>query len=1227
MTKKIVATSSYAQSKIRTSLVLMALGLVAWFSPGTGNAQTVTEFFTPSSGNAPFNIASGPDGNLWFLNQNVSGKTAIGKLSPTTGAIINYTAGITPGAGITFFTAGPDGNVWFTEGNTNKIGRITPTGTITEFSVGLSPASSPNDITLGPDGNLWFVEYAGNKVGRITPAGVITEFSVGITANAGPLHIVAGSDGALWFTESRLNKIGRIATDGTVAEFAAGISAGAGVQFIVAGADGNLWFTEYDINKIARITPAGAVTEFAAGISPNAVLSGLARGADNNLWFTEYGPNKIACITAAGAVTEFVVPTVSAGPESIAAASDGKLWFTERSTGWFGNVVPATGTIAEMQGLPVNSGLGAIAMDAAGNHWFVESNPSKLGRVSNAGAFNQFGGITAPGGIEGMAVDPSGNMWFTEYANNAIGRMITAGAGAGTVAEFKAGITPGAGPEDIAAGQDGNLWFIERSTGNIGRITPTGAVTEYTGVASPGDPAFRVTTTYSGGKLLVWFAYINSNRIGRFDPAANALTNFFVALNAGVSAMTTGPDGNVWFTEYGTGQIGRVTLAGHVDEFVVASGTGLELTGIATGPDGNLWFTEYNANKIGRITTAGVVREYSAGISPSAGVYKIAEGNDQAMWFTESKANQIGRISVPNPSPDLTITKTHAGNFHAGQTGATFTIGIRNVGSTDTVGAVTVTDTLPAGLTATAASGTGWTCSTAVSCARSDALTSGNSYEPITVTVDVAANAAASLTNTANVGGGGDTALDNNSASDTVSVDASLQIGSDVNPAVYGQTVMLTATLADATSPSGSVVFCDGGTVSGTTCSGGNVLCGGPVALTATASGGSAACAVGTLVVATHPIAAGYSGDAHNAPLVAQNVLAEVVNAAATATAVAPSSANIALGQSVVVGIAVAAIAPGKGTPTGSVVVSDGAVSCLVLLPATTCSLTPTSVGSRTLTATYTPDNGNFLASSDSAGLTVNPAPAGIVLSSSANPSSLGQPVTLTATLTSTNGNPVPTGTVNFVDGTITIANCSGVQLNAGVASCTTSTLSAGSHLLQANYAGDINTTKSSGTLQQIVNPARTSMTLTASPNPAMVGETVSLTAKVASTAPASIAAPRSAPATANSGKSAAPTAVPAASPTGSVTFYDGATQIGSGTLDANGVATSDLTSLTAGTHAISAVYAGGSTYLQATAQVTLIVNAPTAAAPMLDRWSVLFLLASCMALGCFVQGRLGRYR
>ncbi len=73
-------------------------------------------------------------------------------------------------------------------------------------------------------------------------------------------------------------------------------------------------------------------------------------------------------------------------------------------------------------------------------------------------------------------------------------------------------------------------------------------------------------------------------------------------------------------------------------------------------------------------------------------------------------ANNTATVVTPiAPAPDLTITKSHTGNFTQGQT-ATYTITVTNNGAVPTSGTVVVTDPMPAGLTPRTGSGSGWTC-------------------------------------------------------------------------------------------------------------------------------------------------------------------------------------------------------------------------------------------------------------------------------------------------------------------------------------------------------------------------------------------------------------------------------------------------------------------------------------------------------------------------------------
>jgi uncharacterized repeat protein (TIGR01451 family) len=132
-------------------------------------------------------------------------------------------------------------------------------------------------------------------------------------------------------------------------------------------------------------------------------------------------------------------------------------------------------------------------------------------------------------------------------------------------------------------------------------------------------------------------------------------------------------------------------------------------------------------------------------------------------------------VSDP-PVPDLVIAKSHTGSFRQGDPSDSYTVVVTNSGTGATSGTVTATDTLPTGLTPTAAnSGTvnGWSVSRngqTVTATRSDALASGAHYPDLPIVVAVAADAPASVTNTATVSGGGETNTANDSADDPTTI-------------------------------------------------------------------------------------------------------------------------------------------------------------------------------------------------------------------------------------------------------------------------------------------------------------------------------------------------------------------------------------------------------------------------------------------------------------------------
>lgn len=445
---------------------------------------------------------------------------------------------------------------------------------------------------------------------------------------------------------------------------------------------------------------------------------------------------------------------------------------------------------------------------------------------------------------------------------------------------------------------------------------------------------------------------------------------------------------------------------------------------------------------------------------------------------------------------------------------------------------------------------------------------------------------------------------------------------SSANPSVHGQPVTLIGTLTPAstssTAPTGTGRFQIGGTT---------ICADAALSPTGTANAVSATCSVpqANLTVGNHAVQFSYAGDANHAGTTASLAGGQGVNPANTATTIGGLSA-IALGQSVTVNVSVVAQAPGAGTPGGSVTVRDGGVSCTATLAsgAGSCALTPpTPMGDHIITASYAA-TADFAASSTSAALTVNAAPPGTSLTSSTNPSVFGQNVTFTATVAPASGRPIPTGSVSLTDTTTNALLCADVPLTPGSgsaqATCAVATLAVGAHTIEARHGGDAGNLTSSGTLTQTVNAATTSMALAAAPNPATPNQDVSLTATVTADIPvhAALAAAHGPPLQTKA----------AATPAGTVVFYDdnGATNLGSVPLDANGVATLVLSALTPGTHEVTAAYAPTDGFGPSSARATLTVTAQAQAVPVptLPPW---LLAALALMLGAAGASRLRRSR
>ncbi len=390
------------------------------------------------------------------------------------------------------------------------------------------------------------------------------------------------------------------------------------------------------------------------------------------------------------------------------------------------------------------------------------------------------------------------------------------------------------------------------------------------------------------------------------------------------------------------------------------------------------------------------------------------------------------------------------------------------------------------------------------------------------------------------------------------------------SPSVFGQSVTVTATVTPVTPATGE----PGGGVQFT-------IDGQPGAFV-TLEDGTASISTSSLSRGTHQVTATYFSSDPNFVTSTSPAVNHTVNKAATRTTVTTNAPVAVFGQPVTLTATVGALAPGAGSPSGTVTFTDGdAVLGSAPVGSATggiASITvdSLSVGQHAVVATYDGDD-SFTGSNGSVAQKVQRAQTSTVVSSTANPSPPGAAVRFTATVSPVApGAGVPSGTVQFkVNGAALGAP---VTLVDGAATSPDfANLSPGTYRISAVYSGEPRFVASTGLLDQgngqSVVKAGTATELSSDDAEADAGQTVTFTATVRAVAPAT-------------GK-----------PTGVVQFWDGTTLLGATSLTPAAAAnTSTATFATAtlapGTHEVRASYGGSVTFEGSTESTSQVIGA-----------------------------------
>ena len=779
-----------------------------------------------------------------------------------------------------------------------------------------------------------------------------------------------------------------------------------------------------------------------------------------------------------------------------------------------------------------------------------------------------------------------------------------------------------------------------RAAVSLSQVTQTSTASALTSVAvfPLGSGIHNVDAAYSGDGIYVGStsstvpltaAPVNTSLTLTVSPSTSILSGQPETLTAVLSPYTVGPPTTTTDTEpvnffSGTTLLGAGTLSGGVAT-LTTSALPLGADSITAVYPGD---SNYNSSTSTSVTTTVSNIVLSSSVNPSTYTQSVTftatvpSGTAGSVTFLDG-SNTIGTGVISGTTASLAIS-TLAGGSHniTAKFGtdtsnvivqvvnkATPTVTVTTSGASTYGSSVTITASVPAGVTGTIAFTSG-----------SISLGSGTiASGAVSVTTTVLTPPSDVITATY----GGDSNY--NSATGTVTQTVSKAsptstLTSSTNPSVVNGSVTFTDTLSS--NVTGTVSFTSGSTVLGS----------------ATVTNGVATLATSSLPVGSDPITATYSGDSNYNSSVAN--LTQTVNKMSPAVTVTTSGASV-FGQTVTI---TASIPVG---PTGTITITSGGVtlgSGTLTSSNGTVVITTTAlpVGSDVITASYGGDSLNNSATGTTT-QTVTKATPSVALTSSANPSTFGQSVTFTATLP-TNA----TGTVTFTSGSTALGT---ITLASGTAAVSTSALPAGSDPITATYNGDSNNTNATGSLSQTVNKATPVVTVTTSGGSTFGNPvTITTTLPVGTTGTVTITSggvtlgsgpvnpttgtvtiststlpvgsdPITAsyggdtnnnPATgsttqtvtkaqptvgltsslnpSNTGQSVTFTATLTSGATGTVTFTSGSTVLGTSTLT-SGVATVATSSLPAGSDPITATYNGDGNYNSATGTLTQTVN------------------------------------
>ena len=742
------------------------------------------------------------------------------------------------------------GSLYIADYYNRRVRKVIPSGTITTVAgngasssfggdngpAGLALLDTPAAVAVDTNGNLYIADRYNYRVRKVTPTGAITTLAgtgsgnddsgdggPATSASLYPNSIAVGADGNVYVGSAA--RVRKIAANGIISTVVGtGISGSSGdngpaasaqigynIRGLALDSAGNLYLADFNDCRVRKVTPAGIISTVAGtgiagysgdgGPGTNAQLyypSGLTVDAAGNLYIADANNVRVRKVDPDGTIS------------------------TVAGNGYYGNDGDGGAASSASLGTPYS-----VTLDPAGN-LYISTGNNTVRKVSAGGIISTIAGTGVPGysgdgGAAlnaqvntpiGLAWDTSGRVYISDQNNNVVRVLQPAGTPVLALSKTHSG--------NFARGQNGATWTLTVSnnaqTGatngmvTVTDLLPTGlTLTSMSGtgwnctantctrsdtLAGGGSyPPITVTVNVAGDALpqLTNVATVS----GGGALAASTTDLAWIGAATAVLGVTATHGGN--FTQ---GQSGTYSITVS-NQFAAATTSGI-ITVTETLPTGltlaSMTGTGWNCvsntcTRSDALPGGSVYPAIAATVNVAANAPPQVTNQVSVTGGGAPGASANDLTNIIFTTPLFNITKTHAGNFTQGQTGATYSVVVGNSAlAAASSGTVTVTDTVPVGFTLVSMAGTGWNCSSNT-CTRNDVLSPGALYPAITVTVNVAANAALHAANQAAVSGGG--ALSPASASDLTLVD-SAAVSYSISTVAGGLTAFPTAATGTA---------------------------------------------------------------------------------------------------------------------------------------------------------------------------------------------------------------------------------------------------------------------------------------------------------------------------------------------------------------------------------------------------------------------------------------------